>query len=177
MITVGGRSYAAFKENDGWTVMTRLRNHILNCNDVIALGEDGTRMNYRFDKGDYVLYYSNAYGGWDSLLCNGTSKKTDNIEHLTYRRKSKNQADFSKINYQNNITPTWSLKTGITVDGQKMYHLLESTMVYLHNLETDQIVPVVITNSNCEYLNYTNNGKRPYFYDITVEESNQKLRK
>jgi len=177
MITVGGRSYAAFKENDGWTVMTRLRNHILNCNDVIALGEDGTRMNYRFDKGDYVLYYSNAYGGWDSLLCNGTSKKTDNIEHLTYRRKSRNQADFSKINYQNNITPTWSLKTGITVDGQKMYHLLESTMVYLHNLETDEIVPVVITNSNCEYLNYTNNGKRPYFYDITVEESNQKLRK
>lgn len=177
MITVGGRTYAAFKENDGWTVMTRLRNHIVNCNDIAAVGEDGTRLNYRYDKGDYVLYYSNAYGGWDSLLCNGTSKKTDNIEHMNYRKKSKNQSQFSKVNYQNNITPTWSLNTGITVDGQKMYHLLESTMVYLHNLETDEIIPVVITNSQCEYLTYTNNGKKPYFYNITVEESNQKLRK
>ena len=50
-------------------------------------------------------------------------------------------------------------------------------MVYLHNLETDEIIPVVITNSQCEYLTYTNNGKKPYFYNITVEESNQKMRK
>lgn len=177
-ITVGGRVYAALKENDGWTVMTHLSNFLVDCDSGFqVIGAESDRLTYRVAKGDYVLYYSNAYGGWDSLLCNGTSKKTDNIEHLTYRRKSRNQTDFSKVNYQNNVTPTWSLKTGITVDGQKMYHLLESTMVYLHNLETNEIVPVVITNSNCEYLSYTNNGKKPYFYDITVEESNQKLRK
>lgn len=178
MITVNGRTYAALKENDGWTVMTRLNNYIVDCNNGISvIGEDGSRLTYNFGTGDYVLYYSNAYGGWDSLLCNGTSRKTDNIEHLNYRRRSNNQSDFSKINYQNTITPTWSLKTGLTVDGSKMYHLLESTMVYLHNLNTDEIIPVVITNSNCEYMNYTNNGKKPYYYTITVEESNQKLRK
>jgi hypothetical protein len=86
-------------------------------------------------------------------------------------------SQFSKVNYQNNITPTWSLNTGITIDGSKMYHLLESTMVYLHNLETNEIIPVVITNSQCEYLTYRNNGRRPYYYNITVEESNNKLRK
>lgn len=178
MITVGGRTYAAFKPNDGWTVMTRLNNLVVDCDAGIqAVSEDGSRLTYRFAQGDYVLYYSNAYGGWDSLLCNGTSKKTDNIEHMNYRKKSRNQSDFSKVNYQNNITPTWSLKTGITIDGSKMFHLLESTMVYLHNLETNEIIPVVITNSQCEYLTYTNNGKKPYFYNITVEESNQKLRK
>jgi hypothetical protein len=158
--------------------MTKLGKYIVDCNAGISvMGADGSRLNYKIASGDYVLYYSNAYGGWDSLLCNGTSRKTDNIEHLNYRRKSANQSQFSKINYQNNITPTWSLNTGINIDGSKMYHLLESTMVYLHNLETNEIIPVVITNSSCDYLNYTNNGKKPYYYTITVEESNQKLRK
>lgn len=58
-----------------------------------------------------------------------------------------------------------------------MYHLLESTKVYLHNLETNEIIPVIITNAQCEHLTYTNNGKKPYYYNITVEESNLKLRK
>lgn len=157
--------------------MTNLNRFVLNCDTgVIVVGEDGSRNRYTIGSGDYVLYYSNAYGGWDSLLLTGNVKKTDNIEHLTYRRKAK-FSDFSKVNYQNNITPTWSLKTGLTVDGSKMYHLLESTMVYLHNLSTDEIIPVVVTNASCEYLNYANNGKKPYFYNITVEESHQKLRK
>ena len=177
-ITVGGRTYAALKENDGWTVMTRLLNYYIDCNAGINVnGADGSVYNYKIATGDYVLYYSNAYGGWDALLCTGTVKKTDNIEHLTYRRKSKNQSDFSKVNYQNTITPTWSLTTGLNINGKKMYHLLESTMVYLHNLESDEIIPVVITNSQCDYLTYSNNGKKPFFYTITVEESNQKLRK
>lgn len=178
MITVGGRTYAALQENDGWTVMTKVNNYIVDCNaGIVVTGEDGSQLTYKIASGDYVLYYANAYGGWDSLLCTGTVKKTDNIEHLNYRRKSADQSQFSKVNYQNNITPTWSLNTGITIDGQKMYHLLESTMVYLHNLETNEIIPVVITNAQCEYLTYTNNGKKPYFYNITVEESNQKMRK
>jgi len=126
--------------------MTKLGKYIVDCDaGITVIGADGNRLNYKIASGDYVLYYSNAYGGWDSLLCNGTSRKTDNIEHLNYRRKSANQSQFSKINYQNNVTPTWSLNTGINVNGSKMYHLLESTMVYLHNLETNEIIPVVIT--------------------------------
>lgn len=50
-------------------------------------------------------------------------------------------------------------------------------MVYLHKLDTDEIIPVNITNATCEYLNYTNNRKTPFYYQITVEESNLKLRK
>lgn len=176
LITIGGRVYAALKENDGWTVMTNLKNYTLDCDAGITAVGTGS-INYTVSNGDYVLYYSNAYGGWDSLLVTGTTKKTDDIEHLTYKKRSRNMSQFSKVNYQNNITPTWSLNTGITIDGSKMYHLLESTMVYLHNLETNEIIPVVITNSQCEYLTYRNNGRRPYYYNITVEESNNKLRK
>lgn len=177
-INIGGTTYTASSSNNGWTVMTDLSGLTVDCNNGIVVNPSiGNSFKYTFGCGDYVLYYANAYGGWDSLLCNATSKKTDNIEHMNYRRKSKTLSEFGKVNYQNNITPTWSLNTGITVNGKKMYHLLESTMVYLHNLETNEIIPVVITNAQCEYLDYTNNGKKPYYYNITVEESNQKLRK
>lgn len=177
-IQVGNTAYTAPSSDNGWTVMTNLRSLTLDCGGYFTVTPyTGSQMNFKIDCGDFVLYYANAYGGWDSLLVKGTSKKTDNIEHYNYRKKTKNRSEFSKVNYQNVITPTWSLNTGITVNGQKMYHLLESPTVYLHNLETNEIVPVVITNSTCEYLTYTNNGKKPYFYTITVEESQLKIRK
>lgn len=177
-ITIGSTAYTASTDDDGWTVMTDLSELILQCGSSITVVPGvGSVKQYKVDSGDFVLYYANAFGGWDSLLVKGNTKKTDNIEHLTYRKKSRDLSDFSKINYQNNITPTWSLNTGITINGKKMYHLLESTKVYLHNLETNDIIPVVITNAQCEYLDYTNNGRKPYYYNITVEESNLKLRK
>lgn len=175
-ITVGGNTYTATQINDGWTVMTDLSSLAFDCNGAIEVSGNGESRSYRFDCGDFVLYYSNAFGGWDSLLLKGTAKKTDDINSLTYRKKAP-RTDFSKVKYLNTITPSWSLNTGLYINGQKMYHLLESTMVYLHNLKTNEIIPVVVTNSNCEYLNYKNNGKRPYFYTITVEESHQKIRK
>ena len=177
-IRVGSTSYTASASDDGWTVMTDLSGLTLQCGSSLTVTPGvGSARQYKIDSGDFALYYANAFGGWDALLVKGTTKKTDNIEHLNYRRKSSSLSDFSKINYQNNITPTWSLNTGITINGKKMYHLLESTKVYLHNLETNEIIPVVITNAQCEYLTYTNNGKKPYYYNITVEESNLKLRK
>ena len=64
MINVGGRTYAALKENDGWTVMTKLSNYVIDCNAGINVtGEDGSQRNYKIASGDFVLYYSNAYGG------------------------------------------------------------------------------------------------------------------
>jgi hypothetical protein len=105
LITIGGRVYAALKENDGWTVMTNLKNYTLDCDAGITAVGTGS-INYTVSNGDYVLYYSNAYGGWDSLLVTGTTKKTDDIEHLTYKKRSRNMSQFSKVNYQNNITPT-----------------------------------------------------------------------
>jgi hypothetical protein len=57
-------------------------------------------------------------------------------------------------------------------DGSKMYHLFESTEVYLHNLNTNEITPVTITDSSCEYKTYANQGNKRFYYIINVEESN-----
>lgn len=85
--------------------MQNLRNYNVG-NDILVYGADGTTRSYKIADGDYVLYYANAFGGWDSLLCNATSKKTDNIESLNYRKKPYSREEFSKIDYQKNITPT-----------------------------------------------------------------------
>lgn len=119
---------------------------------------------------DYCLYYCNCYGGWDSLAVKGNSTKTDNIESFNYRNKLKTK-------YLNRITANWELNTGYTCDGSKMYNLIESTQVYLHNLKDDTIIPVVVTDTTIKYLNYSNNGKKPYYFTINVEEAQLKYRK
>lgn len=77
----------------------------------------------------------------------------------------------------NEITSSWTLYTDDMSDGSKMYHLLESTDVYLHNLKNDEIIPVVITDTNCEYKTYSNQGNKRFNYTINVEESKYKYRK
>ena len=121
---------------------------------------------------NYALYYVNAYGGWDSLAIRGNVTQTDNIQSQTYKNKSN-----GKVKYLNQVTPTWSLNTDAISDASKMYHLLESTQVYLHNLETDEIIPVVITDTSCVYKTYSNQGNTRFHYTINVEAANYKIRK
>lgn len=138
-------------------------------------------LEYTFDSKDYCLYYVNAYGGWDSLLIDGNVKRTDQIvSSEQYIKKAKaNSLDFGKTKYLNTIVPNWTLYTGYMSDEEasKMHHLLESTEVYLHNLNDDTITPVLITNTSCEFQTYSNNGKKLPAYTITVEASQEKYRK
>ena len=163
-ITANGQSYSG---SGGVTLMLDLDS--FGCGETLNV--NGTT--YYVCEGDYVLYYANRFGGWDALLCNATSKKTDNINRFNYRK-----IDGQKVNYKTVVTPTWTMKTFQMFgnEGERMRNLMESNYIYLHILKTNEIVPVVITNSNCDYLN-NRNSKRPYAYDITVEESYNKIRK
>lgn len=96
--------YNATAVDDGWTAMVNLSDY--NLGTQITVGGANETRHYKIADGDYVLYYANAFGGWDSLLCNATSRKSDNIETLSYKKKTYNRKDFSKIDYQKNITPT-----------------------------------------------------------------------
>ena len=167
-VTINGTTYSG---SNGYTVMTSLANYL--CGSNIVVTSNGKTYVYTVCEGDYALYYANRFGGWDTLLCNSASRKTDNINRFSYKKITG-----EKRNYQTNVTPTWNLKTFpmFQNEGEKMFNLLESNYVYLHNLKTNEIVPVIIKNSNCDYLNNYNN-KRPYTYDIQVEEAFNKFRK
>ena len=94
------------------------------------------------------------------------------IQSHTYKNKTN-----GKVKYLNTITPTWQLYTDDMNDGSRMHHLLGSTEVYLHNLQTDEILPVVITDTNCVYKTYANQGNKRFHYAINVEASNYNIRK
>lgn len=129
---------------------------------------------------DYCLYYCNAYGGWDSLLIQGNATKKDNIDSLYYNKNiNNNNPEFSKVKYTNVITTTYTMYTDWFNDDEqsRLHHLLESTEVYLHNLNTDELFPVNITNKTCEFKTFTNNGKKKWFNTIELEVAQDKIRK
>lgn len=106
---------------------------------------------------NFVLYYVNEYGGWDSLLLEGRCNRTDTY----YRHSAKygyDNADMrarGEATYANEITQGWSLRTGLLTDegAERMHHLVGSTMVYLHDLAEGTIYPIIIDDTECEYRN------------------------
>lgn len=182
-LDVNGSSGTTFvlKGLNGYTVVRKLSNYNYACGSKITFGISGNKLSYSLTGcKDYVLYYSNAAGGWDSLLIDGNVKKTDKIKSENYTKRVKYPSvEFGKVKYLNTITPEWSLNTGWMSDEQsaKMFNLFESTCVYLHNLVEDEIYPVIVTSNTCEYKTYANNGKKRYNYTIEVEASQDKYRK
>lgn len=128
---------------------------------------------------NYVLYYKNAFGGWDSLLLKANVKQSDELSYETYKKYPNSFTDFSRVTYMTTITPTWTLYTGILTDKQaeKMYHLITSNEVYLHNLIKDEITPVNIDNNVFEHKSYKNNGNKMFQYEINCTASQDKYRK
>ena len=129
---------------------------------------------------EWCLYYSNAYGGWDSLLVNGNVLKDDKITSHYYKQAFNNTTyQFEKTKYLNVINPTYVLYTDWFNDDEqsRLYHLLESTEVYLHNMVTGEFLPVNITNTDCQYKTFTNNGKKKWYNTINVEVAQERIRK
>ena len=129
---------------------------------------------------EYVLYYQNAYGGWDSLLVQGNTIKSDSITSYSYSKAFNNTTiEFEKKKYTNVIQTKYQMYTDYLTDAEssKMHHLFESCEIYLHNLFTNQIMPVNITDSSFDYKTYKNQGKKLYYYTFNLEVAQEKLRK
>lgn len=130
--------------------------------------------------GDMALYYLNARGGWDSFLIEGKVIKKDNYTIYEYDRAFSNQTiDYERGRYLNEIETAYELHTGWLTDSQSAIlakNLLGSNQVYAHNLVTDKIFPVVITDTSAEYKTYKNEGKL-VSYTINIVESQSKVRR
>lgn len=127
----------------------------------------------------YCLYYVNSRGGWDSVLVDGVSSKSDKYERETYTQNYRTPSiQRGVIEYRNNITESWTLYLRSLGDSKNhLFHsLFESTNVYLHDLEEGRIVPVIITSREMQYKTRKNQGRKLYTYQIDVESSQKKLR-
>jgi hypothetical protein len=127
----------------------------------------------------YCLYYVNSRGGWDSVLVDGISLKTDKYERDTYTQNYRTPSiNRGVVEYRNNITESWTLYfKALGDDKNALFHnLYESTNVYLHDLEEGRILPVIITSTDMPYKTRKNQGRKLYTYQINVESSQRKLR-
>ena len=114
----------------------------------------------------YVLYYLNAYGGWDSLLIEGAASEEDSLTRHTMSKTG--VYDREKTNYLNEIEKKMTLHTSWMSDEQslKMHHLLNSTDVYLHDLDKNVILPVILDNSSTPYKTFKGEGGKLVNYTI-----------
>lgn len=128
--------------------------------------------------GEIALYYKNRKGGWDSFLIEGNWKKTDEYTKYTYNRSfNNNTLEFENGTYHSQIVTKYALSTGWLSDQESenlAFNLLSSNEVYLHNLCTDKVYPVVITDNSATYKTYKNNSHKLVNYQINVEESQRK---
>ena len=128
----------------------------------------------------YVLYYENAYGGIDAMPVQGNATLTDKITAYTTKNQVRvPSTSFSYRRYLNEIQKTWEFKTGYLSDEQasRMHHLIESTMVYVYDIETAELYPVVIDETSLTYKTYKNQGRKFFNYSFKVRESQDKIRK
>lgn len=128
----------------------------------------------------YVLYYSNAYGGWDSLLIEGNHLMSDNVTRMTRSLEydNRNVSNRGRQNYGNEIEKKLTLHTSWMSDdqSQRMHHLLNSTEVFLYDIETDEMIPALINNTTTEYKTYKSNGGRFVNYTIDLSLANIRQR-
>jgi hypothetical protein len=121
----------------------------------------------------YALAYVNAFGGWDTLLMEGRCSLADGYDRHTMLQRYDNAAQSARgrVEYANEVTRRWTLRTGWLTDGQagRMHHVLGSTHVYLYDISDAVLIPVVITEQDCEYKTYRGNGGQLVNYVIGVE--------
>lgn len=129
---------------------------------------------------NYCLYYCNAFGGWDSLLVEGNVLRTDTITSYQYTKSfNNNTIEFENKKYLNVINPTFKCYTNYFTDDEqsKLWHLFESTLVYLHDLNSGEILPVNIKNNKVDYTTFSNNGKKKFYNIIELEVAQERIRK
>ena len=129
----------------------------------------------------YALYYLNAYGGWDTLLIEGNTKVTDNLTRHTRDAEYDNTEIQNRgtRNYLNEISKTFTLHTSWLSDDEasRMHHLLNSPNVYLLDMETKEMMPVILTNTSTEYKTYKGNGGKLVNYTIEATLAQERIRR
>ena len=161
--------------------MYKMHTSVNGTSGTVTNSLTGGAYNVLADCGEYALYYLNAYGGWDALLIDGTVLKKSTIKQYTTDRNINNsRIEFEQTKYINEIQDAYEINTGFLTDEQAANlsnNLIPSREVYLHFLNDDKLIPVLITDTSVTYQTYQTNNLQMPQYKINVKESEIKLRK
>lgn len=105
-------------------------------------------------KVEYVLYYVNPWGGFDWFPIKGKVTEIDDITQYVYTQNYNNTTwEFGKKRYLSEINKKYQLNTHWLKEDEsmRMWYLLQSNTVYMHNIKTDKMYPVIITATQQEH--------------------------
>lgn len=152
-----------------------------NVQDIAKVTIDGKEYPVTDVCARYVLYYLNAFGGWDSFLIEGSTRVFDNITRYTTKNEYDNtdSANRGRKNFVNEVSRTLQMTTGWLSDreSERMHHLINSTNVYVFDLVDRRMYPALIPGTSQEYKTYKTNGARLVNYTIDVELANGTTRR
>lgn len=129
-------------------------------------------------KAQYVLYYLNPWGGYDWFPIAGRVTQYDDITQYTFTKNYLNTTlQFGRSRYLSEIEKHYILNTEWLNDDEsaRMWYLLESNTVYLHNLKDDKIYPVIITDTRIEHKKRTIGSSRiSYQIDVMLSQMRER---
>ena len=125
--------------------------------------------------GQGAIYYLNRQGAWDYLLIEGNISETKSFDRATYSTDYDNNVNYSlsKKTIKTDIATDWELTTGWLNDKQSdilVNNLLCTPQAYLQLFDRDDMIPVLITNSDAKVKKFRN-GRKLNQYTITCENS------
>ena len=125
--------------------------------------------------GQGAIYYLNRQGAWDYLLIEGNISETKSFDRTTYTTDYNNSVDYTlgKMTIKSDIVTDWVLTTGWLNDKQSdilVNNLLCTPLAYLQIFDRDDMIPVLITNSDAKVKKFRN-GRKLNQYTITCENS------
>lgn len=145
----------------------------------IRASAGGEEITWTLDEGchTHVLYYTNMYGGVDSLLVRGKVTKSDRIDTavMTIDPPARRTAHSKKTLYKE-ITRSWKLTTRHLDEGQtaRFANVAESALAFLHDLNTGDIIPVTVDDTSFAYRTFAD-GKR-LIGEVSVTEARERYR-
>lgn len=111
----------------------------------------------------YCLYYVNRLGGWDSVLMDGKSVQKEDAKASQIKKWAQfGSTNFGRKDYRKELAQSWELtKTNLTDEqASKMNRIAFSNHIYLHDLETNKILPVTYVDNSFEWKKVKNNNRK-----------------
>lgn len=127
----------------------------------------------------YVLYYLSPKGGWCWFPIMGKVEVSDRLTSFTLSGNYDNTTtQFGKKRYTVDIATDYNLSTGFLTESQslRMWEMLESNMVYMHDMEKDVVFPVLMKQDTVEKKRYQRGQTKMLSYSFGVETSQGRMR-
>ena len=129
----------------------------------------------------YAIYYLNKYGGWDSFLIEGFVTEKQSFARNTVKRDYNNSTlQLGTTQYLTEITDGYELHTGWLNEHESKTlaeNLFQSNRLFLHNIETDEIIPILITDAEAATKTRKNSARKLLNYTINAVASHTRHNK